>query len=149
MSQFRDIDRPRRPLWETGEYIGYAFDHVEDEEQGAELLEALARWIAAVDFAASYVDPVTPYAGNPRCHGLARRAWAGILLSFHLIENRLRRFRDTLPTDHPAAVRVHFLSEELESLHVDLICWIVDDPPSAGAEEQPEWPPPSGPHYDA
>jgi hypothetical protein len=144
--QTRDIDRGRRPLWETGDRIAYAFVHLEDADEAYDLLETLARWIGAVDFASVYVDPHTPYGGNPRCNGMARRAWASLLLSCHLIEHRLRRFQSTIPLGHPCAARAAFLSEELTALHVDLICWITDDG-RGEHEEQPERP--HGLHYDA
>jgi hypothetical protein len=150
MNLFRDIDRARRPLWDTGDRIGYAFDHLEDADDpasaAADLLDTLARWISTVDFASLYVDLRTPYGGNPRCHGLARRAWAMVLLSFHLIEHRLRRFQSTIPIGHPFQQRAAFLYEQLEGLHVDLVWWITDDGRDE-EEEQPEHP--HGLRYDA
>jgi hypothetical protein len=137
-------------LWDTGDRIAYAFDHLEDAADAHDLLDTLARWISDVDFASLYVDPHTPYGGNPRCNGTARRAWATVLLSFHLIEHRLRRFQSTIPTGHPFQQRAAFLYEQLERLHVDLVWWITDDGSDDGRGEQEEQPErPHGLHYDA
>jgi len=120
----RQVLATRESLWRIGDRLAYACRWIEAPCDLQDILDGVAQWLVWVDFAADFVDPVTPFAGQPHCNGYARAAWAKILLSLTFLECQLWRVRELIPQRHPLYEATESIRGCTHGLRRDLVEWI-------------------------